>query len=1095
LDFHWKSVLMSRRRRSRPVCPAGRLAILESLESRKLLSAVADPVATPVDGPLPPGSATSTPRGYSPAQITGAYGINSIKFGSITGTGAGQTIAIIGAYDDPGLVNSNSSGFDSSDLYKFDAAMGIANPPSFIKVDENGKSTYPSAATGDNAGWANESALDVEWTHAIAPDANIILVEAYSANISDLIQGAMQYVMSVPGVSVVNMSFSVSEFADETQYDDSLITPAGHQGVTVLAASGDNGSGTLYPSASPDVVSVGSTTLNVSGDSYANETGAPDSGGGLSQFESKPSFQSNITISSTARATPDVSIDGNPDTGLSVYDSYDGGTSTPWFKVGGSSAATVLWSGLVAITDQGRIADGSSTLNGPNQTLPALYSLSSSDFHDITTGSNGEYSSGSGFDLVTGLGTPVANYLAPALAASDVTVTTDNTPAKLAFAVQPSAVTTGKAISPQIVVDVENSSGEIITTDGSLVSLAVNGGAISLDGTTTVLAVNGVATFSDISIPTAGSYKLVATDGDLPATTSASFNVSTPAVVVPIATKLAFAQQPSTVTAGSVIAPSITVDVLDASGKLLTTDNSFVTLAIASGPSGAALGGVIKVNAIGGIATFSDVSVSTAGTVVLAATDGSLTSANSSSFSVSAVIPPQPAGTVAGTAIGSSIVVRLEDSTGAVVTTDDTAVTLSIAAGPAGATLGGTLTVKAVEGVAKFAGITPSTAGTYVLTASDASLTPATSAAFAVTPAGTLQPTIVRNNLPAAVVAGARLRGTVVVDLTNIAANLSSGMVTTDIYATAADGTQTLLGTVTSKLKVAANRTAKITVPVSLIPAALDGSYTLQAVTQDTAGNPSSSAAATTFNASAPFITLTPAVTKLTLPSAVVGGSKSKATAVVKISNTGNIASNGLTTAGIYASPDGLASDATLIASVTRKLNIKSGGSASVSVPLKLIPATLDGSYTIIAEVTDPNSAVTGTPTGTTVDIAPPFVSIHASSAAISAASVTPGNTTALTITLDNTGNIPATGQATIAIGLSTDGVTQSIDITTLLKTITLPVDKPVVVHLKFLIPDSTAAGMYFPFVTYEQDGDAAQTVGSASFSVDQSSTVSPVLR
>jgi hypothetical protein len=1101
---------MPRRRRSTPYASAGRPAcrpaVLESLENRRLLSAVADPVAVPTDGPPAPGTASATPQGYTPAQIDGAYGISNIKFGGVTGDGAGQTIAIIDAYDDPDLVDSTSSGFDSSDLHQFDVAMGLPDPPSFIKVDENGDSSYPAAATGDNAGWALESALDVEWAHAIAPDADIILVETYSANISDLIQGAMQYIDSVPGVSVVNMSFDVGEFNDESQYDDSLVTPSDHQGITVLAASGDTGSGASYPSASPDAVSVGSTSLTVSGDSYSGETGAPDSGGGPSADETKPSYQSGVD-SSDMRDTPDVSIDGNPNTGIAVYDSSNGGPDTPWYKVGGSSGAAVLWSGLIAIADQGRVADGGTTLNGPTQTLPALYSLGSSDFHDITSGSNGGYSAGSGYDLVTGLGTPVANELVPALAASDVTVTTNDTPARLAFAVQPSDATTGQAIVPKVVVDVENSGGGVVTTDDSPVMLGIDGGSTSLDGITTVTAVNGVATFSDIYIPTAGSYRLVASDGDLPAITSAGFNVSAPTVTTPVPSKLAFSQQPTTVTAGSVMSSPITVQVLDSSGNVVQTDDSFVTLSVASGPSGATLGGVTTVNAIDGVATFSDVTVSTAGTIILAASDGSLTPANSSSFSVNpvVVVPPpptsskvvfaqQPVGTIAGTPIASSVVVQLEDSAGAVVTTDDSAVTLSIATGPAGATLGGTVTVHAVDGVATFTGITPSTAGTYFLAASDGALTPTTSASFTVTPAGTLLPTIVNDNLPAAVVAGVKLRGTVVVYLTNSAANTSSGPVTTSVYANATDGTRTLLGTVTNKLKVAADKTARVTVPVPLIPAALDGSYTLQAVTTDTAGNPSSSPAGSTFAAAAPFIALTPGVSRITLAAAVVGGSNTKGSAVVKVSNTGNIASTGLTTVGIYASPDGSAADATLISSVTKRLTIKPGGSTSVSVPLKLIPASLDGSYTILARVTDPASAVTSTPTRTTVNIAPPFVSIAATAVAVSQGTVAPGKSATLSITLENNGNIAATGQATIGIGLSSDGVTQAASITSLLKTVTLPVGRPVVLHLKFTIPAATAAGTYYPLVTYDQDGDSTQTVGTAGFDVSQVSVFSSAL-
>ena len=103
-------------------------------------------------------------------------------------------------------------------------------------------------------------------------------------------------------------------------------------------------------------------------------------------------------------------MDADPNSGVYVLDSYDGG----WFEVGGTSLATPMWAGLVAIANQGRSLLGESSLNGAAQTpLPTLYQLPSSDFHDVTTGSNGTYSAGTGYDLVTGLGSPIANLLVP----------------------------------------------------------------------------------------------------------------------------------------------------------------------------------------------------------------------------------------------------------------------------------------------------------------------------------------------------------------------------------------------------------------------------------------------------------------------------------------------------------------------------------------------------------------------------------------------------------------------------------------------------------------------------------------------------------
>ena len=220
------------------------------------------------------------------------------------------------------------------------------------------------------------------------------------------------------------MSWGASEFAGETRYDTLFATPAGHINVTYVAASGDSGamSGVTYPSASPNVLAVGGTTLTLSsGGSYVSESGWSGSTGGFSSYEAEPSYQvatlESVGLSDGRRTTPDVSLDADPSTGYSVYDSvpYDG--QSGWFDVGGTSGATPAWAGLVAITDQGLATVGQGTLS-TNELLTELYSLPSSDFNDITSGSNG-YSATAGYDLVTGLGSPRANLLVAGLVADD----------------------------------------------------------------------------------------------------------------------------------------------------------------------------------------------------------------------------------------------------------------------------------------------------------------------------------------------------------------------------------------------------------------------------------------------------------------------------------------------------------------------------------------------------------------------------------------------------------------------------------------------------------------------------------------------------
>jgi hypothetical protein len=398
-------------RRSRRPAKPSRPATMQPLEARQFMS-VTVPTAEP-DVSLIAAASTGTVVGYTPAEVRTAYGFSSLSFssGKVAATGAGQTIAIVDAYSDPNI---------ASDLSKFDTQFGLAAAALSV-VNQTGGTTLPSA----NASWAEEISLDVEWAHAIAPGAKILLVETSSSSDASLLAG-VNYARSASGVSVVSMSWGGSEFSGQTAYDSYFTTPSGHTGVTFVAASGDEGSsgGADWPASSPEVLSVGGTSLTVTGTSgtYSRETGWADSGGGASVYEGEPSYQSTVQ-SKDVRTVPDVAYDASPYTGVAVYDSY--GTSTAWMEFGGTSAAAPQWGALVAIADQGRVIAGSSELDGATNLLPTLYSLASSsttysaDFHDVTSGSSSySISAGTGYDEVTGLGTPKAASLVPALVAS-----------------------------------------------------------------------------------------------------------------------------------------------------------------------------------------------------------------------------------------------------------------------------------------------------------------------------------------------------------------------------------------------------------------------------------------------------------------------------------------------------------------------------------------------------------------------------------------------------------------------------------------------------------------------------------------------------
>jgi subtilase family serine protease len=338
----------------------------------------------------------ATPIGLTPQQIRDAYGFSNVSFGNIVGDGSGQTIAIVDAYNDPNI---------ASDLMKFDQTFGLPDPPGFAVVEQQKGKKLPK----DNKGWSQEIALDVEWSHAIAPGANILLVETLSP--SELFTG-VNFARNVPGVSVVSLSAAANEIKQEPSADSLFTTPYGHAGVTFVVSAGDSGAKPAYPSSSPNVLSVGGTSLSVGWYGQWERSGESvwsAGGGGVSQFEGLPSFQSGLGLAT--RGTPDVSYDGDPNTGFAVYDSF--GTSG-WGEFGGTSAGAPQWAALIAIADQGRALGGMGSLANAQA---ALYSLPRTDFFDVTSGTNGKGSfATTGYDTASGLGSPNANVLIPDLA-------------------------------------------------------------------------------------------------------------------------------------------------------------------------------------------------------------------------------------------------------------------------------------------------------------------------------------------------------------------------------------------------------------------------------------------------------------------------------------------------------------------------------------------------------------------------------------------------------------------------------------------------------------------------------------------------------
>jgi subtilase family serine protease len=318
--------------------------------------------------------ASPSPTGLSPSTIKAAY-----NFPTSPSAGVGTTIAIVDAYDDPTA---------EGDLNEFSSQYGLPSCTTangcFKKVDQTGRTRYPRK----DAGWALEISLDIQWAHAIAPGAKILLVEASSNSFANLL-AAEDYAKS--HAQYVSNSWGGSEWSGEASYDSHFVQPD----VSFFVSSGDAGLPAEYPSASPNVVSVGGTTLSFNADgSLKNETGWSSGGGGCSAYETATSAQSSDGGYGQAncggkRATPDVSLDADPVSGVSVYDSTSYQGRSGWFKVGGTSASSPMWAGRSAVS--GAVVD------------PTYVYANKITYRDITSGNNGAPCL-VGFDLCSGRG-------------------------------------------------------------------------------------------------------------------------------------------------------------------------------------------------------------------------------------------------------------------------------------------------------------------------------------------------------------------------------------------------------------------------------------------------------------------------------------------------------------------------------------------------------------------------------------------------------------------------------------------------------------------------------------------------------------------
>ena len=319
--------------------------------------------------------ASTSPVGLTPAQVKEAYG-----FPTAYKAGAGKTIAVVIPYHHPTL---------EADLKVFTKTYGLRSCTRanycLKVVNHRGGKDYPPTS----ARWAKEAALDVQWAHAIAPGAKILVVEAKSDRLRDVLK-AEDYATS--HAKYVSNSLGMTEFSGQSANNYHFNKP----GVSIFVASGDDGAtaGPSYPATAPGVIAVGGTTLVDIGKSTFDEKGWKGSGGGCSAYEKAPAAQAAFagyagTNCGGKRAAPDVALVADPRSGVSVYNSFE--TDTPWLMLGGTSAATPMWAARAAVA--GLVVDAALLYKSPLK-IP---------FRDITSGSNG-LPAGPGFDLVTGFG-------------------------------------------------------------------------------------------------------------------------------------------------------------------------------------------------------------------------------------------------------------------------------------------------------------------------------------------------------------------------------------------------------------------------------------------------------------------------------------------------------------------------------------------------------------------------------------------------------------------------------------------------------------------------------------------------------------------
>jgi len=603
--------------------------------------------------PLGGGTAVAT---YTPAQIRAAYGLPAMPAAGATPSalqaaqlGAGQTIYLVDAHHDPnaaaelaafvqkfGLPACTTRTIAPGTTLPLPAASTTACEFSVVYSTPAG--TMTGSAPAYDSGWATEIAIDVEWAHATAPLARIVLIEAPDATTTSL--AAAVGLANAMGPGVVSMSFGASEGSWTPSYDHTFSSSQ----MTYVAATGDAGAGVEWPSVSSYVVGVGGTSLTYSGSGTRTETAWSSTGGGISAYVPIPSYQTSGVpgLSGAAfRHVADVAFNADPNTGQYVAVMAQGGGSANWLSAGGTSLATPQWAGVFTIVNAVRALSSAAPIGAPHPVLyakvgttPASYAA---DFADVTQGSDGGCATckaNTGYDTLTGLGTPNASALVASL--------------------------TNVAGPPSVApVSVTGTVG--VPLSFTLAVASPHPVAFSLAGAPSGMTVSSTGVVS-WAAPMAGKFTFTATATDattrLAATATCTVTVSAP--------------QAPTVTAASI------------SGNA-GTPLSYAVSFKATGPASFTLAGAppgLTISSVGILSWSSPVQGSYKTTVTVKDASNGLTGQGVITITIAAAIPPSVAGAAISGIAGTSL------SFTAKATAVDP-VTWSLGGAPAGMTING----------------------------------------------------------------------------------------------------------------------------------------------------------------------------------------------------------------------------------------------------------------------------------------------------------------------------------------------------------------------------------------------------------------------